>query len=193
MPSHHRNTKKGDSKMKRLRTYAVFAGGLVILIGCLNLLTPSVAEAPPTTQVVVVNPGTSPVLVRDVDNRARQPFQEMKESNCTNTSACSVQFTDPPAGKLLVVETVSAQVVIVPTGAEFVLGFSVNQPSGNINLYLAPVRTVSDFSGHDIYQVTQQVRAYNQGSGPACGMSAPNGATNLRIICAFAGYLVDAS
>jgi hypothetical protein len=168
------NSKKGGSKMTGLRAYAVFAVGLVILIGCLELLTPSVAEAPPAAQVTVVNPGTSPVLVRDVDNPARQPFQEMKESDCLNTSACGVQFADPPAGKLLVVETVSAQ-LNVPTGDGVVLGFVVHQPSGSINLYLAPVKTVSDFSGTDIYQVTQQVRAYNQGSGPSCGMSTPNG------------------
>src|SRR3989442_4703046 len=103
--------------MKVLRMYALVAVGLVILIGALQLLRPSVAEAPPApAAVVVVNtPGQPVPTILQVNGPF---FTRLDMPSCG--SACSFQDSESPdvvvpAGKRLVIEHVSANVAGDPT------------------------------------------------------------------------------
>src|SRR5688572_28585510 len=65
-----------------------------------------------TSSVNVVNPSHSPVLGRDVDHPVRQPFQRSVVIDfATGQGTATAQFT-VPANKRLVVEYVSAQIIL---------------------------------------------------------------------------------
>src|SRR5437870_2121818 len=63
---------------------------------------------PSCNTVQVGNAADSPVLVRDVDNCARQPFQQMRIMSFSHGSASASTTISVPEGKRLVIEYVSA-------------------------------------------------------------------------------------
>src|SRR5215210_5150461 len=85
--------------------------------------TPTVNLA--NNSVQVSNPATNPVPVRDVDEEARQPFQELRlvEFGETDNNADTL-FNPIPPGKRLVIEHVSA-IASLPPGQKMVCGISV--------------------------------------------------------------------
>ncbi len=91
---------------------------------------------------------TSPLLVRDMDNPAFQPFQ-------ASTTATGV-FVTVPDGKILVIEFVAGyQVVPSPSGA----GLELVIPTVNTFYYIAP-QNIS-FAGNNYWHnYSQQTRIY---------------------------------
>ena len=66
--------------MKKLRNSLMILAGYTAIVGLISLVTPMSGRGqgnggPPTRDVNVVNPATSPVLVRDVDS-SREPFEK---------------------------------------------------------------------------------------------------------------------
>lgn len=72
-----------------MRTFTDLAACVtgVMILGTLTGTGPRFAYGQPPTRVVVVNPASSPALVRDVDTPAREPFQRR------------LTFTINPAGR----------------------------------------------------------------------------------------------
>jgi len=69
-----------------------------------------VYSAPPSPSVTVDNTEANPAIVRDADNSARHVFQTSTGTfmNAFNPSGVGLTLTTVPAGKVLVIEYVSA-------------------------------------------------------------------------------------
>jgi hypothetical protein len=68
------------------------------------------------SSINVSNPATSPVFVRDVDQRDRHPYQDtvsfiQDASTCPSNFVCTVTFKPVPAGYRLVITYVSAHFI----------------------------------------------------------------------------------
>jgi hypothetical protein len=141
----------------------------------------------PTVQVA--NTAQAPVLGRDVDEPARQPFQRSGVlSFAAGETTSTVEFT-VPANKRLVIEYVSAKITL----DEPLTWFSVHTNAGSSGgtHFFAPT-TFPNFP--DGYVVSQQTRLYaNQGSpvtieARRIGIPGQAAASGLA---GFSGYLVD--
>jgi len=89
------------------------ASALTIFCVVLAAHPPAWAEKP--DPVVVENPETNPVMVRDVDRPTHEPFQMRVPVSLPENSAVGYTNTEVPEGKRLVIENVSA-LVSVPIG-----------------------------------------------------------------------------
>jgi hypothetical protein len=108
--------------------------------------------------VTVNNPATSPVLVRDVDNPARQPVQA--EGSCNGTlGGCLKTIYTVPAGKRLVIEYASMRANI-PVGevAELLIDTVVGDKV--VRNGLPPTAPSVAFLGFSAANMGQQVRLY---------------------------------
>lgn len=70
------------------------------------------ATAAPTQPVRIMNTFSQPVPVSDVDNPARQPFQQLFNFSFDHTQGTNGQSFVVPAGKRLVIEFVSAAIAL---------------------------------------------------------------------------------
>jgi hypothetical protein len=103
--------------MFKLKQSLVAFAGLIALVGLIGLVTPlpsrgqgSSGNAPPPSDVNVVNPATNPALVRDVDRPAAQPYQDTLSVEIPNGETSESGALNPvPTGKRLVVEYASAR------------------------------------------------------------------------------------
>jgi len=66
----------------------------------------------PVQRVKVINPASNPVPVIDVDNPARQPFQQPFNFSFDHTQGTNGQSFIVPAGKRLIIEFVSGSVAL---------------------------------------------------------------------------------
>jgi hypothetical protein len=196
--------------MKTLGKILVLALGFGALAVVLTLVTNrrASAQGPPNgLNVNVVNTplevtgnislsGNSvatPLLIRDVDNLARRPFDDSNFSTCTGQT-CNVTFAVPP-GKLLVIETVTANLQL-PPGQRATVGVFASA-SGGLNSDL-PVEFQGTFtSGQlvvpgDDYSAAAPLRFYaNPGTTVRVG-ALRNGSTGSFVLgAAIVGYLVD--
>lgn len=107
-----------------------------------------------TSAVEVVNPSDSPVLGRDVDQPARHPFQRSVVMDfASGKGIATAQFT-VPANKPLVVEYVSAHIVLTDG---VMSQFSVHTSAGDSTglHYFAPM---SQANFPESYTISQQTR-----------------------------------
>ncbi len=114
------------------------------------------------------NSATAPLLVRDVDNPARNRF--VHDFSCTivvGATLCEDNM-DVPSGVELVIESVSAFAAL-PSGTRplvqliFNTGAGSQQTGHSFTLPLSFVASFSSFSNPDRYGVTQPLRAYVDG------------------------------
>ena len=79
-----------------------------LFMTAIALVLPATVNAAPT--VTVVNTETNPVIARDVDNGARNFFQTATGvlTNAFNPQGFGLTLTTVPAGKVLVIEYLSA-------------------------------------------------------------------------------------
>ena len=182
--------------MKVLRMYALVAVGLVILIGALQLLRPSVAEAPPApAAVVVVNtPGQPVPTILQVNGPF---FTRLDMPSCG--SACSFQDSESPdvvvpAGKRLVIEHVSANVAVDPTLNSAVLFELIAGPDSlPVGQHVFPTVAGTNEGGQLHFTVSQPVRLYvDAGVGVHClAHRDAAGGTFLAGPCFISGSLVN--
>lgn len=106
--------------MFRFKQSLITFVGLIALVSLIGLVSPlpgrgqgSSNNAPPPSDVNVVNPATSPVLVRDVDRPAAQPYQDTLDLAMQFGEINGTGALDPvPAGKRLVVEYATARATL---------------------------------------------------------------------------------
>jgi hypothetical protein len=189
--------------------------GLLVLVGVLATLLPLVGRGqgtppngPPPQDVIVINSAAQPVpvtgsvtvanvgsgrlLVRDVDNPARQPFET--NQNCSPSGGalgCQMSFT-VPAGKRLVIEYASMHASI-PAGevAELAIGTTV---AGTFVEHVLPLTPPSMpfAAGGLVARVGQVVRLYaDPGTVIFLNVGRSGVGTPTNFSVSISGHLVD--
>lgn len=139
-----------------------------------------------TTDATLTGDGTtktplgisSPLLTRDMDNPAFQPFQ-------ASTTVTGV-FVTVPAGKILVIEFVAGyQVIPSPSGT----GLELFIPAVNIYYYIAPQNISTPGTGNYFHNYSQQTRIYLT-AGQQLRVNF-NNASSSRYV-SISGYFVNA-
>lgn len=186
--------------MKRLKNSLIGLAGFAAIVGVISVVTPMSGRGqgngvPPERDVNVVNPATSPVLVRDVDS-GREPFQE--------TTPFLIQIGDNdiqeivfavPAGKRCVIETVSAHIGTRSSG---------DTPSGvNVSTRLTPnsffgIHHISvsrqglSVLGFPVFVGTHYMRAYaGPGTSVSISVSHSDTSESLTGSVTITGYFED--
>jgi hypothetical protein len=123
------------------------------------------------TDVTVTNPKSNPVLIRDVDNDARRPFQ---------VSFSIGQSTLPtvPAGKIFVIEYISGQVRLPSTtGSQMPcrfmqLSFGLGNGSDTdvLPVYMGTAQSVSN-TDLNFFTISQRVQVYGLSNSDLGGTS----------------------
>lgn len=162
---------------------------------------PVPTQAVGTTSVSVSNQPTvkignnalTPVAVRDVDNPARHPFQFMGTMSKNDGNSQSVSQITVPAGKQLVIETVTVQ-VFVPAGQKVLakIGMVGGGNFAEHKLMLTPQGSFN-FDLEDYFAATESVRLYaDQGSAIAVNLTRSGSDVNLwGGSYTVSGYLLD--
>ncbi|HWN99211.1 MAG TPA: hypothetical protein VNS63_08075, partial [Blastocatellia bacterium] len=124
----------------------------------------------------------SPLVVRDLDNPALQPFVATLLSVNPNTS-----FFTVPSGKRLVIEYVSGQGTL-PTGDKLLfVRLQINTGGSTVFHRFLPVLTGTE-GNVDVFLVSQQTRLYAE-PGSSVILSGPPANTIFSVTVS--GYLVD--
>jgi hypothetical protein len=100
---------------------------------------------------------TSPLMIRDLDNPARQPFQ----SRTVTTTSSGVIVVTVPVGKCLIVEFISGeQSVRSGSGRGFFIA-TVTQTSGNeVFRHIVPPTSSDSNVNFNLYHASQPLRMY---------------------------------
>ena len=136
----------------------------------------------PTSNVIVVNPVTEPVLTRSVDDPGRIAYQSTAAC-ILDSNFCGFDFPAVLKGHRLVVQHASASLNgLNPTGAQVSLNGGAN---GAVSSFLAP----PSFQG--AIQFDQPVLQYfDAGSAPSLGAVADTTLLSVSSATIF-GYLLD--
>ena len=146
-----------------------------------------------TGTVLVANPSTDPVLVRDVDNPAPEPFQTTVLVSVSEGNAVGSESMAIPPGKQLVVEHVSA-VVSLPIGQKVIrVGVKTElSGSGLVEHFLPATLQGTQTADRDIFIASQQTRLY---ADPQLIVTFERDdfSGNASSEFAISGYLVDSN
>jgi hypothetical protein len=172
----------------RCRAPLMTAAVLVALIAALAPVT-SGAQA---SRVIVANSRTGPALVQDVDNPARAPFQvQLGNPIAAGANAPNGSFS-VPAGRRLVIEHVSA-LVVVPAGQR-VMYTNINTFSGgglvfhHLKAQSAGVSTATPGEG---YITSESLRLYaDPGTSVLVAVNRSDSAGTGFMSVSVSGYLV---
>ena len=148
--------------MFKLKQSLVGFVGFIALVSLVGLVTPlpgrgqgNSDNAPPPSDVNVINRETNPALVRDVDRPAAQPYQDTVDILMPFGEIGGTAALDPvPAGKRLVVEYATAQ---------------ANLPSGEmarVSLIVGMIRYELPVIPQGTFGAPPAVRTYLAGSEP---------------------------
>jgi hypothetical protein len=143
-----------------LKSYAATAAGLGLLALTLTL-TPvrEVAAQMKPILAEIVNTIENPVLVKDVDN-GQQPWQGTRVVDVLSGSQASLQtVVTVPTGKRLVIESVSARVVVSTIDSISTLNFFTRTGNNN-GFHEIQVSRQSDLTGRLVFAGTHAYRAY---------------------------------
>ena len=112
----------------------------------------------------VGNTAANAVLTRDVDNPARHPFQFFATFSKSGGNFQTDNQLVAPAGKRLVIETVTAQ-AFVPTGQRLLAQISIASGGGTFAQHNLVLASQGGFDLLDYFAATEAVRLYaDQGS-----------------------------
>jgi hypothetical protein len=170
--------------------------GLALIMGLSGSSAWAAAAPASGPGVTVTNPVSNPVPVRDVENPARQPFQqELFLSTPDGLLGANDQFT-VPSGKRLVIEFVSFT-MNWPAGQLTTRAFiNVCNASGNacpVSFYVPASFQATEFGGTDFFVASSPTRLYAD-PGSVVGVAVRRNVTagtGLATV-AVSGYLVDA-
>jgi hypothetical protein len=151
-----------------------FAGVLMLLAVLPKLTSPLIAEV------------KEALLVKNIDEKGRIPYQQSGARDCTGAGLCDFGFPTVPVGKRLVIEHVSANVNANPgagVNATFLEG------AGGFTVFSLPGTSMAT---PELIAVNQPVLAYfESGQTPffrvAYSSSSNTGAYSVVV----SGYLVD--
>jgi hypothetical protein len=132
----------------------------------------------------------TPVMVRDIDNPARQPFQASTSIVLPfGQTQGSRSVTTVPAGKVLVIEDISADGRL--DGNDKLLSLAIF--TGGASYYLHPNDEGIDELGRRVYSASQHVRLYVPAGEAVTGFAERNPATGQPgVNFSVFGYYVDA-
>jgi hypothetical protein len=195
--------------MERKQGFVLASLGVVILLASLLFVDPSRghAAAPPGDRdvkvintpaepvpvagaVTVGNGAAAPVLVRDVDRSARQPFSHAGATTFGGGAFAPSMSFNVPAGKILVIETVSMKVEL-SDGSNVRASFGTVS-GGNATEFFLPM-TGTPWASFLRFQTTQQVRIHaDPGTQVSSIIERNGGFPGGNAWFSVAGYLVDA-
>jgi hypothetical protein len=142
----------------------ILGGGLLVVVGA--MVGPRAAQAIVATLVQVTNTSANPVPTQAVDNRARQPVGlDVQDSIADGQPGAFATFGDAngpytvPAGKRLVVESISAQFNL-PTGQKPTDLLFLTTINGRQSGFTALPVFSSSANGTDFFQVATNFTAY---------------------------------
>lgn len=149
-----------------------------------------VRTKPGPQDVNVINPTSSPIPVRDVDNPARQPFQSHIQCSLDGTNSCEGTLT-APSGKELVIEYISMDLFADSGVMAYPPRLTVPQ-AGSQEPYFFPLPQQIDDGSEVVFVGVHQTRLYVVPSGEiqlhcAVSHSVSLGACDVTI----SGYLAD--
>jgi hypothetical protein len=158
--------KKPAKRAAPAPTHVVVDNTPLPVSGTVNVGTmPNVKLDPTGNTVQVASSNANPVSITNI-NDGQSPFSDQRHLNLPPGSfgGC-MSFAAPPAGQTLVVEMVSAH-VILPTGTildDARLFTAVG--AHHTNIFLSPTKNGSTGSS-DLYTVTQLTRVYDNDADP---------------------------
>jgi hypothetical protein len=148
------------------------------------------------TPTVSLAPLATPLPVYDVENPARTPYQRNLVLTFNNLDISQIGELTVPAGKVWVVELITA-LVQVPNGQKVRMLFFVNDGPTIAQHFFAPTLIGSDFTIDDLV-LDQPVRLYAKGDGTGGNFAIRVNATRFSsnagsgsVQLSLGGYLVD--
>jgi hypothetical protein len=195
--------------MNRLKNYAWSLLGLSVLIAILAGINATPTHAGPVVSGTV-NIGNTPlpvtiagdttingtVKIQDVDNPARQPWQHRFSLGVATGTVVSCDSADVPAGKLLVIEYVSANEDLLPDAIMTHLDVITTQGGHQVRHFFTPTPTGRELaSTARAFVVSQATRLYAEagtGSVEVCAQIGTDFKSSSGDAQAgLSGYLVD--
>ena len=180
------------------RAVAQSTFSLVKIINTTSEPVPTTVTNSPTVKLasnaaVTINNGESnPVLVQNV-NDGVTPFQQTVTGNFPTGSVGGSGIIPVPAGQRLVIEYVSAQ-VLLPTGQNLhQVSISTQIKGSTVQHFLVRNQHGAHFSGTDnVFTVGQQMRLYADGGTPVIfSLARNNGTGSSGYSLTVSGYLVN--
>jgi hypothetical protein len=179
---------------------------ILLALGCFAL-SPATQAAPPppsptnvnvvnTPNVNVANTTASPVLVRDVDNPARQPFQAEVVGGFADGASTTGDITiaTVPAGKLLIIEHVGVFGAML-TGQSIARVTYIHVVDGrHYKIYPLVLRQAHSADGtRDYFVVSEALRVYANPGAIQCSAERDSfaGANPDSVTFTISGYFVD--
>jgi len=167
-----------------------------VVVGlCLAVLAafPLAAEpAPPSVRVRVVNPPSAPALVRDVDARAREPFDAHFEIILPPGAGGQNAAVAIPSGKRLVIEHASARGQ-VPAGQQIEYTLWTKLTTTSLLPHYLPVSQQYGVGLETVFIAGGPVRLYGDGDSASvyvrADRSLAQGTATVRL--SLSGYLED--
>ena len=185
-------------KTQAVVTKRIYAALALLVLGGFTLFQAVRADPAPMQprtrpapqDVNIINPTSSPVPVRNVDNAGRQPFQSHIQCSLDGTNACNGTLT-PPSGKELVIEFVSIDLFADSGATAYPPALTVPQ-GGSQEIYFFPLAQQIDDGSEVVFVGVHQTRLYAGPSGDvqlhcALSRSVSLGACDATI----SGYVVD--
>lgn len=165
-----------------------------------TLLTLVAAVAAVPLNFAFVAPAHSQVkaaLVRDVDRPTLQPVNGACGGFIDNNGVIKCLLFTVPAGKRLVVETVSYSATTQAGTPVYQVVFGQNDPSA-ANLFYSSTNTYAvnpayayENGGARVYSATQALRIYIDENQSLAAGDSHGGNANYQQLFTFSGYLVD--
>ena len=176
----------------RLRSYFTAAAGIGVIVLSLTVTPARIAVAQMKTLTTeIVNTLVNPVIVKDVDH-AQQPWHQSATVFLQGASGNVQTVFVVPAGKRLVIESVSARVAVAPTDSVSVLNFITSVQGFGAFQEIQVSRQGSDLNGNPIYVGTHAVRAY---ADPNTDVQVQFGRSNITnsasAVITLVGHLVN--
>lgn len=181
--------------MKPLVRLGYLAAACALLVATFAIIGPRTARALVATLVQVTNTTAQPVLSRDVDNSAYEPFAETLcagvSGNCLGSeSLFTVPTTDPNSSPVrrLVIEYYSTVCSGVTPSNVLFYSFIVFTGGRQNSFNIGPLQLSSNASTGSFYYSNQQTRIYAD-PGTIVAL-AYNNAESATCDVTFTGYLV---
>ena len=164
-------------------------GGICLAALVVAALAPKATHGIVAALVQVTNTTANPVPVTDVGSL--QPF----ESNCAvsqGSATGSDCFISVPAGKRLVIQSVSMQLIMDRNVQPYTSGIIVTTGGNETPIYFNVPFGSIDFFGHAEFNETKEVHAYmDGGSSVFCHSTNTALSEENDISCSVFGYLVN--
>jgi len=143
-------------------------------------------------KTTVVNTVANPVIVKDVDH-GQQPWHHSTAISLGGASGSVQTVFTVPAGKRLVIESVSARLELTPIDEVSTLNYLTSvQGFGTAYQEIQVSRQGSDLNGNQIFVGTHAVRAYaDSGTDVKVQFGRSNITNNASAVITLVGHLVD--